>query len=147
MEEAQLGPRDWLLLLFDGADGPIDRVRIQKAMFLFAQGSQAPASEKYHFEPYHYGPFSFQIYPDLATLIREGLIRGEEVPWLSTPVYSLTRLGREGVEELKRQAPEARIILMRKARDFVTARNFNQLLRDIYALYPEYAARSVFHKS
>lgn len=142
-----LRPRDWLLMLFDGAIKPIDRVRVQKAMFLFAQRSQASEAEKYHFQPYHYGPFSFEIYPDLEKLIAEGLIRGEEVPWLSSPVYSLTGLGREQLEELKKHAPEPRVGLMRKVREFVTVRNFNDLLRDIYALYPEYAVRSVFQKS
>ena len=60
-----LHPRDWLLLLFDGAGEPLDRVRIQKSMFLFAERSKAPGGEKYRFTPYHYGPFSFDIYPDL----------------------------------------------------------------------------------
>lgn len=145
--EARLSPRDWLLLLFDGADRPIDRVRIQKAMFLFAQRSQAPAGEKYHFQPYHYGPFSFEIYPDLEKLIAEGLIRGEQVPWLSSPVYSLTPVGHDQLEKLRSHAPDPRVALLRNVREFVTVRNFNNLLKDIYALYPEYAARSVFQKS
>lgn len=143
----QLRPRDWLLLLFDNADRPIDRVRIQKAMFLFAQRSKAASSEKYNFQPYHYGPFSFEIYPDLEKLIAEGLVRGEQVPWLSTPVYSLTALGREQARGLKSQAPEDRTNLLYNMRRFVVQRNFNDLLRDIYALYPEYAVRSVFQKS
>lgn len=48
----ELRRRDWLLLLFDRTPRPLDRVRIQKAMFLFAQRSKAPGGEKYEFVPY-----------------------------------------------------------------------------------------------
>lgn len=137
--------RNWLLLLFDG-EGPIDRIRIQKAMFLFAQRSRLKADEKYSFEPYHYGPFSFAIYPDLERLIGEGLIRGEEVPWLSSPVYSLTANGRAKVQELIAGSSAPDVKLLREMRDFVMTRTFDSLLREIYALYPKYAARSVFRR-
>src|SRR6266478_2091654 len=91
-ESSQLKPRDWLLLLFQGASKPIDRVRIQKAMFLFAQRSKAHDHEKYQFEPYDYGPFSAAIYPDLEKFESSDLIRREESA--RSPAYSLTTLGR-----------------------------------------------------
>lgn len=88
-----LGRQDWLLLLFDGAEPPLDRVRIQKSMFLFAERSRAVDSEKYSFTPYHYGPFSFEIYPDLDRLVREGLLRQELVSASPSPRYVLTATG------------------------------------------------------
>jgi DNA-binding PadR family transcriptional regulator len=136
--------RDWLLLLLAGAAEPIDRVRIQKAMFLFAERSKAPVSEKYGFEPYHYGPFSFAIYPDLATLQKEGLIQAEVRGWTRSPSYSLTRVGAERAVSLKRGVPGPRVDLLAHLRDWVMERSFSQLLRDIYQLYPEYATKSIF---
>jgi DNA-binding PadR family transcriptional regulator len=140
-----LSPRDWLLLLLlTGATESIDRVRIQKAMFLFAERSKAPASEKYSFEPYHYGPFSFGIYPDLATLQREGLIQAEVAGWTRSPSYTLTRAGVERAAAIKRGIPPPRLELLGQLRGWVTQRSFSQLLRDIYRLYPEYATKSIF---
>lgn len=139
-----LSPRDWLLLLLTGAAEPIDRVRIQKAMFLFAERSKAPASEKYSFEPYHYGPFSFAIYPDLTALEREGLIQAELTGWSRSPSYALTRAGLERAAAIKRGIPAPRLELLGHLRDWVAQRSFSQLLRDIYKLYPEYATKSIF---
>lgn len=139
-----LSPQDWLLILLTSDGESIDRVRIQKAMFLFAELSKAPANEKYTFEPYHYGPFSFGIYPDLASLQREGLIQAELVGWTRSPSYSLTRAGLERAAALKRGIPGQRLELLGQVRKWVTQRSFSQLLRDIYKLYPQYATKSIF---
>jgi uncharacterized protein YwgA len=141
-----LRPRDWLLLLFDGAEQPLDRVRIQKSMFLFAERSKAPDSEKYAFTPYHYGPFSFDLYPDLDRLVGDGLLRQESDPRSSSPRYSLTSAGRQTAAHLQQDAPADRAALLRALRDWVTARPFGVLLDDLYRMYPRYAVNSVFRK-
>jgi uncharacterized protein YwgA len=143
-ESFPLRPRDWLLLMFDGAAQPIDRVRVQKSMFLFAQRSKAPAYEKYAFEPYDYGPFSAAIYPDLERLESSGLLRADERS--RSPAYHLTALGRDAAQRLKVKAAAQRLTTLHRIRDWVLERNFNQLLTDVYAMYPEYAARSVFRQ-
>jgi len=141
-----LQPRDWLLLLFDGAGQPLERVRIQKSLFLFAERSKAPDGEKYEFVPYHYGPFSFGIYPDLDRLVEEGLLRVELDGSSSSPRYSLTGPGARAVEDLSRSAPAERLDLLRSLRDWVAERSFRNLLNDVYRLYPDYAVNSVFQK-
>lgn len=141
-----LQPIDWLLLLFDGAPGPLDRVRIQKSLFLFAERSKALGSEKYEFVPYHYGPFSFAIYPDLDRLVERGLLRFELEAAASSPRYALTGAGARAVAELRTSAPSERLDLLRSLRDWVTRRSFRSLLHDVYRLYPEYAVNSVFQK-
>ncbi len=144
---AGLTPRDWLLLLFDGAPEPLDRVRIQKSMFLFAERSKAPGGEKYRFTPYHYGPFSFDIYPDLDDLLAQGLLRLEVNPTLGSPRYSLTGTGRQAMDGLRASVPARRLDVLRSLRDWVTARSFSALLDDVYRLYPQYAVNSVFRRS
>jgi uncharacterized protein YwgA len=143
---AAVHPCDWLLLLFDGAQGPLDRVRIQKCLFLFAERSKAPAAEKYEFVPYHYGPFSFDVYPDLDGLVAQGLLRAELEPGATSPRYSLTGSGARAVEELRRSTLPDRVDLLRSLRDWVTERSFRTLLSDVYRLYPQYAVNSVFQK-
>jgi hypothetical protein len=143
---ADLHPRDWLLLLFDGAQRPLDRVRIQKSLFLFAERSKAPAAEKYDFVPYHYGPFSFEVYPDLDVLVGQGLLRVELEEAATSPRYSLTGSGARSVAELRRSAPPERVDLLLSLRDWVTGRSFRTLLNDVYRLYPQYAVNSVFQK-
>lgn len=137
-----IAPRDWLLMLFDGAE-PIDRIRIQKAMFLFAQLSKAPAAQKYDFKPYHYGPFSYAIYPDLEELAREGMARAEVGP-INSISYSLTSAGQTEVAALRSRLPNESVVFLRSLRDWVMQRTFRQLLTDIYRLYPEYAVNSIF---
>jgi uncharacterized protein YwgA len=143
---AAVHPGDWLLLLFDGAERALDRVRIQKSLFLFAERSKAPGSEKYHFVPYHYGPFSFDVYPDLDRLVEQGLLRLQREAASSSPRYSLTGAGARAVEDLRRAVPPERLELLRSLREWVTERSFRTLLHDVYRLYPEYAVNSVFQK-
>jgi hypothetical protein len=145
---AAMLPSDWLVLLFDGAGEPLDRVRIQKSMFLFAERSKAPAGEKYEFRPYHYGPFSSEIYRDLDRLVADGSLRLEAgQAGLGSPRYSLTGSGRRAVEELRPRAVAERLELLASLRDWVTARSFGALLNDVYRLYPRYAVNSVFRRS
>jgi len=113
-------------------------------MFLFSERSKAPAEQKYSFQPYNYGPFSFEIYPDLDWLFEQGIVEQAPVPWMSSPVYSLTKKGREAVEQVRKVADAGRLTLLHRLRDFVLARTFNSLLKEIYRLYPEFAKNSVF---
>ncbi len=137
---------DWLLLLFDGAERPLDRVRIQKAMFLFAMRSKADDSEKYEFVPYNYGPFSFEIYPDLAHFERAGWIEDKNGRLASFPAYMLTLAGERRASELKMEAPTERLEFLRGIRSWVQERGFSRLLDDIYERYPEFAVNSVFRR-
>ncbi len=143
-EAPAVSPRDWLLLLFHGADEPIDRVRVQKALFLFSRRSNAPADQKYEFRPYKYGPFSFEIYPDLDVLVGEGTLKEDRVPWMTSPVYSLTAVGRSRADELRAAAPGNRLALLDGVRRYVLQHDFATLLNEVYRLYPEFATRSVF---
>jgi hypothetical protein len=125
----------------------MDRVRVQKALFLFAQRSKAPDEQKYKFVPYRFGPFSWDIYPDLDRLVLAGLLTQEAVSWMSSPVYTLTRRGRTKADELAAEAPPRRYELLMDLRQFVTERSFSELLNDIYDLYPSFAKESVFRRA
>jgi uncharacterized protein YwgA len=139
-----LKPSDWLLLLLAEASDPLDRVRIQKSLFLFSKRSKAPAEEKYIFQPYLYGPFSSTIYRDLDRLAEEGKVRVELHEGAASPFYRLSPTGRKAATELQEQVPQARLELLRAVRTWVSTKPFSVLLRTIYQMYPEFAAESIF---
>ena len=139
---------DWLLLLLDraalGAAGPdkLDPVRIQKGMFLLSK--RGPARDLYDFEPYDWGPFSSDIYADLASLARQGYLTEEKVPGRTWSTYRVTARGHERAGAFAAQMRPEDIAWLRQARQFLTTRSFAQLLREIYELYPDYAVNSRF---
>jgi len=139
-----LSPRDWLLLSLSGTGQPVDRIRLQKTLFLFSKRSKVPPAEQYTFQPYLYGPFSFQLYPDLDRLVLEGLVRADRLDRTTSPGYSLTRAGQARAERLAQQAPKARVRALTSIRAWVVAQSFRSLLENVYRLYPEYASKSVF---
>lgn len=144
----RMGRADWLLLLLDGealgAGGSrtIDPVRVQKGMFLLSK--IGPARDLYDFSPYHWGPFSRDVYRDLDALEAEGLVRSEPVPGQSWAKYSVTAAGSDRAREFGRTLDPEQIEWLSKLRRFLTTRSFNKLLRDVYDQFPEFATRSRF---
>lgn len=137
--------QDWLLMaLASRAGAPMDPVQVQKAMFLL--GREMPAKVGpgfYHFEPYNYGPFDSDVYTDLERLANRGLVsvsRGIR----GTRAFSVTPEGlRQGTELLRNADANARSYLDRVVQ-WVCSLNFADLVRAIYARYPEFKRNSVF---
>jgi uncharacterized protein YwgA len=134
--------QDWLLLAIGDT---IEPIKLQKALFKFAKESGAPPTELYEFEPYNWGPCSFEIYEDIKDLRERGLV--EAIPsgrgW---NIYRLTSAGQEREEEIRESSDPRLIKQMDDARQFVTDRNFMTLLTDVYEEYPEYAVNSLFNR-
>jgi len=65
-----------LLALLDTFDGQLSKTDLQKYMFLYIK--EFSESEHYAFVPYHYGSFSYELYKDLHTLERNGLLSIKE---------------------------------------------------------------------
>jgi uncharacterized protein len=138
----------WLLLLLDrealGASGPdeLDPVRIQKGMFLLSK--RGPQRDIYDFQAYDWGPFSSAIYADLASLSRQGYLSEERVTGRTWSKYRVTPKGHERASVAASQVGMTSTAWLRHAREFLTTLPFSQLLREIYAMYPEYAVNSRF---
>lgn len=139
---------DWLLLLLDraalGAQGPedLDPVRIQKGMFLL--GKRGPAPGLYEFQPYDWGPFSSAIYADLASLTQQGYLAEERMLGRTWSTYRVTDRGHQRASATAALVGAASTAWLRQAREFLTTRSFAQLLREIYAMYPDMAVNSRF---
>ena len=138
--------QDWLLLaLSKSPDGRMSPVQVQKVLFLFGQEAGALIGTKfYSFKPYDYGPFDAAIYDDLRRMKNDGRVGEEWRPGRSWKNYMITKPGQDAASALEKDA-EARLteFLGRLVR-WVKERSFSDLLRSVYAAYPEFAVNSVF---
>ena len=138
--------QDWLLLaLSKSPGGAMSPVQIQKALFLFGQEvGDSIGTEFYSFEPYDYGPFDAAIYVDLRRMTSVGHVRGEWSPGRSWKNYAITGLGRNAVLVLEHDADARLAEFLGRTAVWVKGRSFSDLLRSVYAAYPEFAVNSVF---
>jgi hypothetical protein len=126
-----------------GEEYPLDRIRMQKAVFLLVQRGSAEWRAFYRYVPYDWGPYSSQLVSDVRNLEDDGLVEVERAAgrygrYRTTPKGSLAAA--EIWERLG--APERDFI--RLVRSYVAHRSFTQLLREVYAAYPEFATASRF---
>ena len=138
--------QDWLLLaLSKSPGGALSPVQIQKALFLFNQEAGGSiGTEFYSFEPYDYGPFDAAIYVDLRRMMNGGHVRGEWRPGRRWKSYTITRHGRRAALVLEHDADARLTEFLGRIVVWVKGRSFSDLLRSVYAAYPEFAVNSVF---
>ena len=125
-----------------GGPGAIyDPVQIQKLLFLVDREiPEEVGGPHFRFVPYHYGPFDEKVYGILQLLERKGQVTVDRTG--AYPCYALTDLGlKEGLGILRTLAPAVSHYLTQAA-DWVRRLSFSQLLRDIYARYPDMATNS-----
>lgn len=118
-----------LLALIDVFGGTIDRLYLQKMLFLLSQRQEKPV---YEFVPYNYGGFSFTIQWDINALFRKSFLAVDEHTVTLVQKHpqlfdSVTERDMHFLHELCQQ-------YRYKAR--------NDLLRELYEQYPYYAQRS-----
>jgi len=139
---------DWLLLFVAQRPAvPLDPVRLQKGLFLLAASGAVPAPERFHFEPYSYGPMSRSLYRDARTLRAEGLLLGVRAPGRSWELLRPSDAGEARAcllrARARRRSPRA-VEQLAAIRRLVDELSFAELLRLVYARHPEYAVNSVF---
>jgi uncharacterized protein YwgA len=141
--------QDWLLLAIAMDASGLDPIRVQKAMFLFAQEAGRPVAERYSFVAYNYGPMSRGVYRDVEALVRRGLLERRPVEGQRWSSLRATDAGRrqasERLEAATAREPAA-VARLREIVRTVQALDFAALLDIVYGRYPQYAARSVFRR-
>jgi uncharacterized protein (DUF488 family) len=106
----------------------LSKMKLVKIMFLISEKSNF-----YNFVPYNYGPFSFELYHDLAHLEREGYIS----------------MDNKSVSIINKDIPpldnKLKAIVNRYAHQFS---NFDdsRIIKHTYSKYPEYTIFSQFEK-
>lgn len=134
-----------ILLVFIGlpineAQNIVSPIQIMKGMFLINQ--ELNISNFYKFEPYLYGPCSFEIYSDLISLLEDKLIDTVSTPFL-WKYYRITDRGSEKVSLIIKNLNEKLLRKLSEIKKFVISKTFVELLRYVYEKYPEYAKNSI----
>jgi hypothetical protein len=140
--------RQKLLLVFlAGGPEALDPIRIMKGLFIFSM--ECPADwlsdeARYQFEPYNWGPFSNDVYTDLRTLrVRNYALTSAE-PGRSWEYHQASKQGHRVAKQIH-ESLDARVVeYLLRLRRYTLSSSFQQLLRAVYAKYPEYAVNSVF---
>ena len=138
--------KDWLLLaLSKCSGGAMSPVQIQKALFLFGQeAGDSIGTDFYSFQPYDYGPFDAAIYVDLRRLTNLGHVMGSWSPDRSWKTYMITGTGRKAALALENKVDARLADYLGRIVAWVRGRSFPDLLRSVYAAYPQFAVNSVF---
>ena len=141
--------RDWLLLLLADAGDPggerdaVDRVRLQKGLFVLGRHWTLRPPAFYDFQPYYYGPFDKDVYRDAEALAAEGFV--EIVPGRYV-AYRATKAGLTHAATLRRSSglSDAQAQFLRVIRSWVQRLDFNTLVRAIYQQWPDMRQNSIF---
>lgn len=142
-----VGRDDLLLLMAKGAeDGsyPFDAIRAMKSAFLVSERGSPEWRPLYNFRPYDYGPFDSSVYVSRDALIAQGLL--EERPG-NYPSYLLTPAGHARASDLAELMGSASAGWLEGIGKWASSRSFAQLLREVYAEFPQFASRSIAHVS
>jgi DNA-binding PadR family transcriptional regulator len=117
-------------------------IQIMKGLFLIKQ--ELKLEDFYEFEPYLYGPCSFEVYRDLEILTKERLIT--QVPsggrWF---YYRITPLGKDKIKEILKTMDEKLAQKILELKKFVAGKSLFELLHYVYKKYPEYAKNSIIN--
>ena len=139
--------QDWLLIaLSKSPGGAMSPVQVQKSLFLFGQEAGGSiGAEFYSFEPYDYGPFDAAICADLRRMTIDGHVRGNLEPRSKLEVLHDHQVP-AGVpcSPVEQDADPRLTEFLGRIVQWVKGRSFSDLLRSIYAAYPEFAVNSVF---
>lgn len=124
--------RKILLALFQVFDGRLEKLRLQKLLFLV---TRQQCIKSYDFVPYKFGCFSFQANADLHTLTKYNLIRESTTSWERTDE---TRY----IDTLKE---EDKVIILDARHQFGNL-STNALIKLTYQKHPYYAINSTIVK-
>lgn len=137
--------QDWTLLAISVANGRgLSAVQLQKALFLLERGVPSEVgAEFYKFKPYNYGPFDSRVYTDADNLSLRGLVSISQ-PAGNYNVYKITPEGLAVSKNLEREAPPRALQHLRNTVEWIQGLSFAELVRAIYARYPDMKQNSVF---
>lgn len=118
-----------LLALIDVFGGTIDRLYLQKMLFLLSQRQEKPI---YEFVPYYYGSFSFTAQWDINALFRKG--------FLAVDKHTVTLVQKH--PQLFDSVTERDMHFLHELCQQYRYKARNDLLRELYEQYPYYAQQS-----
>lgn len=124
--------RKILLSLLQGFDNKLEKLRLQKLLFLY---NRLQSDKSFHFVPYKYGCYSFQANADLKTMIKYNLVSDENKSWVKTDVTDY-------VSQLKQQD----LYALKKLVKLHGNKTSQELIQFTYTNFPFFATKSVIAK-
>lgn len=121
---------------------PLDRIRMQKAIFLLTRRGAADWADTYAYRPYNWGPYCRELVDDLHRLIEADLLRLSYADAPQFGRYQLTDSAEALADTLWQDLAEPERDFLASVRTYVTHKDFNGLLREVYDAYPEFATKS-----
>lgn len=122
-------------------------VQVQKLFFLLDRKiPEVLDGPHFDFEPYHYGPFDKDVPRTLDKLSEKGLVEIVRPSSTGRKTYRTSREGQKRGEAVLDQLPDAMAAYVGELSDFVLGLSFAELVRSIYAAYPEMKVNSLFQQ-
>jgi len=139
-------PGAWVLLaLLHAKHHALTPVQLQKSLFLLGKRRPKDVGKAfYHFRAYDYGPFDVAVYNDADLLVADGLVAVNTRGGRSLRYYHLTDAGVAEAKRLARSAPEKALAYLAEVVPWAQQLSFNELVRPVYAEYPDMRENSVF---
>lgn len=127
--KAVVGCQDWTLLVIAASDGLLP-IQLQKSLHLLGQRSpELTRTGFYEFQPVGSGEFSEQVYADVDSLSKNGLVSIRFSERDGSRIYRLTPAGAERAKKLEKHVRPDLIQFLRKTVSWVSTRSVDQLLR------------------
>jgi len=120
--------RKIILALLQLFEGQLDKIRIQKLLFLFTQKQSKP---EYDFVPYRYGCYSYSAKADLTKMVAKGLL--EETKSHFTRLERTDYLKQVEADDLRR---------LQQVKTEYGKMSLKTLIKHTYVNYPFYATKS-----
>lgn len=137
-----LTKEDWILLVLKQA--PLDRIHIMKDLFLIWHRSGRKITDFFKFEPYLYGPCSFEVYSELETLQADGHVVQATHPIPKWVNYSLTEKGIMAASDAEKRATSKSLGFIKTVVQETSKMSFYELLQKVYTEAPDFAVNSMF---
>ncbi|MDY0016381.1 MAG: DUF488 domain-containing protein [Candidatus Delongbacteria bacterium] len=120
--------RKVILALLEVFGGELDRMHLQKLLFLFSQKQEKP---EYDFVPYKFGCYSFSANADMVTMVRSGLLSETDTKFIKNDPESY-------VLQLKKND----LAVLEFVKSEFGSMDMGSLKRYTYQKYPYYAIQS-----
>ena len=120
--------RKIILALLQLFDGQLDKIRLQKLLFLFAN-KQAKA--EYDFIPYKFGCYSYSANADMTAMVTRGFLNEDEKSFEK----------KDNTDYLK-QLKSADLKLLQEVKNHYGKMSANALMKHTYINFPFYAIKS-----
>jgi len=120
--------RKIILALLQLFDGQLDKIRLQKLLFLFS-GRQTESV--YHFIPYKFGCYSFSANADIYTMVKKGILTEDE-----------KNVNKQDQTDYLNQLKPTDLKLLQEIKTQYGKMSANALMKHTYIHFPFYAIQS-----